>query len=326
MPLSSEERYYIKLKASYLYYKENKTQAEIAELFHISRPTLIKLLNDARKEGIVTIEIHDIRMGSQYIELEQELCKKLGLKDVKIVGVGSASQEAVNSSIGEAAAAYFVNALSSGMTIGIGWGNTLQTMANFMRPDLSVKGLDIIPLLGGLRSTGSDSYTMFANSLCETVASRFQDASVSMLYTPLIAQDRKIAKTLLASEDVTSIFNKMKHLDIAIVGIDGDPAHSTTVKLEKNLQSIYYELQQKQYVGNICSRFYNLKGELATLSLEENIIAVSPENLRNTPTVIGAAGGEYKVPSIIGAARAKLFNILITDEYTAKKLVEYPAE
>ena len=90
MPLSSEERYYIKLKASYLYYKENKTQAEIAELFHISRPTLIKLLNDARKEGIVTIEIHDIRMGSQYIELEQELCKKLGLKDVKIVGVGSA--------------------------------------------------------------------------------------------------------------------------------------------------------------------------------------------------------------------------------------------
>ena len=58
---------------------------------------------------------------------------------------------------------------------------------------------------------------MFANSLCETVASRFQDASVSMLYTPLIAQDRKIAKTLLASEDVTSIFDKMKHLDIAIV-------------------------------------------------------------------------------------------------------------
>ena len=38
-----------------LYYEEDKTQSEIASRYQISRPMVSKLLEEARKLGIVTI-------------------------------------------------------------------------------------------------------------------------------------------------------------------------------------------------------------------------------------------------------------------------------
>ncbi|MEA5004453.1 MAG: sugar-binding domain-containing protein [Christensenella sp.] len=318
MSLSSEERYYVKLKASYLYYKENKTQAEIAELFNISRPTLIKLLNDAKKEGIVTIEVHDTRMGSHHIELEQTLRKKLGLKDVKIVSASGTSKEAVNLSVGAAAEQYLTNLLRSGMTVGLGWGRTLEIMARYIKPHPSIVDLHIVSLLGGLGSTSAGDYSMFANSLCEIMASNYSSASVSMMYSPLVAPNEVVAQTF--TDTLADTYEKQRALDIAIVGIDSDPAHSTTLEIEKPLQALADEIRDKKIVGNVCSRFYNKKGELCPLSIESNILAISTDDLRNTPVVIGAAGGENKVDSIIGGARAKLFNILVTDEHTARSI------
>lgn len=320
MSLSSEERYYVKLKASYLYYKENKTQAEIAELFNISRPTLIKLLNDAKKEGIVTIEVHDTRMGSHHIELEQTLRKFLGLKDVKIVSASGDSKEAVNISIGAAAEQYLTNLLRSGMTVGLGWGRTLEIMARYIKPHPSIGNLHIVSLLGGLGSTSAGDYSMFANSLCEIIASNYANSSVSMMYSPLVAPNEVVAQTF--TDTLAATYEKQHSLDIAIVGVDSDPEHSTTLEIEKPMQALMNEIREKEIVGNVCSRFYNRKGELCPLSIENNILSISADDLRRTPVVIGAAGGENKVDSIIGGARAQLFNVLITDEHTARMIAD----
>ena len=275
--LSSEERYYVKLKASYLYYKENKTQAEIAELFNISRPTLIKLLNDAKKEGIVTIEVHDTRMGNHNVELEQEICKKLELKDVKIITPNAGTTEAINSSIGIAAEQYLNNLLRSGMTVGVGWGRTLEIMARYIKPHSAINDLQLVSLIGGLDSTSANDYAMFANSLCEIMATNYTNCRLAMMYAPIIAQHEMIARTFTDSETLSAVYKLHHNLDIAIVGIDGDPKHSTTVEMEKTLQSIADELESKKIVGNICSRFYNEQGELCPLSIEENILTISPE-------------------------------------------------
>ncbi|MDL2236433.1 hypothetical protein LJC56_01165 [Christensenellaceae bacterium OttesenSCG-928-K19] len=320
MQLSPDERYYLKLKAAYLYYKEDKTQSEIAKLFHISRPTLIKLINEAKEEGIITFEIHDTRMGSHHIELEQRIRKKLDLKDVKILSVGSKSQEAINSSVGSAAANYFLNILESDMTVGIGWGNTLQTMTNYLHPDANIKNLEILPLLGALHTTTSGQSYSPASTLCERVASNFANSTSSMLLAPLIPQDEEISNTLRNSNDLQALFEKMKHMDIAIIGIDGDPEHSTTIRKERELQNVSEELIASGSVGNVCSHFYDANGNFPSLSINGKMITVPIEDLQRTPFVIGAAGGEFKAPSIIGAARAKLFNVLITDEFTAKRV------
>ena len=45
------------ITAAQMYYEENMTQAEIAKSMGISRPSVSNLLNKARREGIVKIEI-----------------------------------------------------------------------------------------------------------------------------------------------------------------------------------------------------------------------------------------------------------------------------
>ncbi len=320
MALSSDERYYIKLKASYLYYKENKTQTEIAELFNISRPTLIKLLDDARREGIITIDIHDLRNENPYIALEQQLRKKLGIKDVKIVSAGDESNEAINASIGAAAQTYLVNSLSSGMTVGMGWGRTLETMIRYFRPS-SLSNLSIVSLLGVMGSASAREYSMHANSLCEAMASNVANASLFPMYAPLVAQNAVAAQTFLSSDIVANTCRKYDALDVAIVGIDGDPRHSTTIDMEKTLHPLLPEMEKKGIVGNICARFYDANGNIRPLSIDDQILSISAEALFKTPVVIGAAGGKYKAASILSGARAGLFNILITDSYTAQEIL-----
>lgn len=322
LTLSPNERYYIKLKASYLYYKENKTQTEIAELFNISRPTLIKLLNDAKQEGIVTIEIHDLLKTTPYFSLEQDLCEKLNIRDVKIVDIDTRLPEIVNMAIGEVAQQYLVNLLKPGMKVGVGWGRTLEGMIRYFKPDPSLHDLDFISLLGSHSSSNATDYSMFANSLCEAMASNFANSSISVVYAPLVAQNETIAQTFLASDIVATAYQKHEALNIAIVGIDGDPCHSTTIETEKVFQPLLPEIKKIDAVGNICTRFYDADGIIHPLSVDGNIISISAANLRKTPVVIGAAGGQYKAASILGGARARLFNILITDVHTARDIID----
>jgi DNA-binding transcriptional regulator LsrR (DeoR family) len=49
---------------------------------------------------------------------------------------------------------------------------------------------------------------------------------------------------------------------------------------------------------------------------------VSREQLRAAGTVIALAAGEVKVPSVIGAARAGLVDVLVTDTRTAAGVLE----
>ncbi len=125
------------------------------------------------------------------------------------------------------------------------------------------------------------------------------------------------------SNDIKALFEQMMRMDIAIVGIDGDPAHSTTVKKEDTLEKIYDELIADACVGNVCSHFYDAQGNLPKLSISGRMITVPVEALRKTPYVIGAAGGEFKAPSILGAAR-RSSSVIVTGNFKAPVEIELP--
>jgi len=79
--------------ASKLYYEEDATQAEIAVKLHTSRATVSRLLSEARRQGIVRIEViapgHD---GSA--DLAARVSAALGLQAVHISGALPASTAA----------------------------------------------------------------------------------------------------------------------------------------------------------------------------------------------------------------------------------------
>ena len=73
MSIHEDERYYLKLKALYYLYTRGLTQTEIAKMLNISRVTLGRLLEEARAEGMVRVEIVDVRNMLSLLRAEEEL-------------------------------------------------------------------------------------------------------------------------------------------------------------------------------------------------------------------------------------------------------------
>ncbi len=109
--------------------------------------------------------------------------------------------------------------------------------------------------------------------------------------------------------------------DVALVGIGGSPKHSTMVKSYKDY-GIIDDLNEKEIAGDICYNFINDEGNLIENEWNEKTISADINKLKNIPLVIGVAAGEEKVRGIKAALRGELIHVLITDEITAKLLLE----
>ena len=58
------------------------------------------------------------------------------------------------------------------------------------------------------------------------------------------------------------------------------------------------------------------------MELYENTLCASVENLKNASQVIAVASGDDKVEAIISALHTGVIDTLITDEYTARKILD----
>ena len=108
------------IKICYLYYRDEKTQEEIASLFGISRFRVLRLLREARAKGLVTIEIHDPQ--EKLASLEVELAKTFGLKESVVIRIDDFSDRSPLEQLGEAGARYLVRVLDRYKVLGVAWG------------------------------------------------------------------------------------------------------------------------------------------------------------------------------------------------------------
>ena len=79
------------IRVAELYYLQNKTQQEIAKEIGVSRPTVSRLLEEARAQKIVEIKMN-IR-EEVHVQLSCNLRKKLGIPEVIVVANNASSPE-----------------------------------------------------------------------------------------------------------------------------------------------------------------------------------------------------------------------------------------
>lgn len=318
--MTSEERYYVKLKAAYLYYYDNLSQNEVAEQLNISRPTLNKLLKEARQEGMVKIEIYDYRNHSNLIKLERQLCDKFGLKDAKLVDSFTDDSNINKDRISKAAAVYFNKIIRSGMCIGIGWSTIMENMANYIAPLKNITNAEFVTLLGG---SGNLDFQINANQLNERIARLYYNSSIHNIYAPIFANDPVLYTALMEEKSLKRVMNKMRDLDIALVGVGGGDSSSTAMMTLSVSKDYIKDISKEDAVGNICARFFDINGTICVKGLYDKTISIPLEVLKKTPTIVAMASGQDRVKALIGAARGGYYNILISDENTAKAMLDF---
>ena len=81
-------------------------------------------------------------------------------------------------------------------------------------------------------------------------------------------------------------------------------------------------LRSRGAVGDICVRFFDAQGKPVLMPLDDRVISMSLEQLKRVKRSVGVAGGKRKHEAIRGALLGGLINVLITDRFTAERLVQ----
>jgi len=278
-------------RAARLYYEERLIQSEIASRLGLTQVAVSRLLKKAEEHGIVRTTV--VTPPGAFAELEEMLEHRFGLSQVIIGEATIDSEEAVLAAIGSAAAQFLESIVRSKEVIGISsWSTSLLSTVAQMHPVRKVENCLVVQILGGI---GSPSAEQHANHLAVRL-SRLVHGDARFLPVPgivaLVGTGALEPSTLVASSG--NIFS------------------------EEELKSV----QKQGAVGDICLRFYDARGQAVRGALDDRVIGMTLDGLRQVQRSVAVCGGKRKFPAILGAVRGKWINTLVTDQYTAERLAK----
>lgn len=305
-------------KIAHLYYQQDLKQGSIAEQLGLSQATISRLLQSARDEGIVRISVNP--PNGVYTDLEEQLVEKYDLKDAVVVECPSdADEQFILREIGSAAAFYVETVIKNQDVVGISsWSETLLALVNSMHQVPAKKGIEVVQILGGV---GNPSAEVHANRLTGRFAS-LVGGTPYFLPAPGIVGSEDSLRVILDDQFVKEAMRLFQEVSIALVGI-GDIEPSKMLYLSGNIFTEEEQtlLRQSGAVGDICLRFFDSNGELVKGPLDNRVVSMNLEQLRNVDQAIAVAGAKRKYQAILGALRGDWINILITDLCTAESLL-----
>lgn len=297
-----------------LYYRSDFSQQKIAQELGVSRPSISRLLQYAKDKGYVNIQIVDPVEDMSI--MEQRLKDKLHLKDVKIASSTINDEEEIKKYISIAAAQYLDGIIKDGDIIGVGWGTTLYNMSQALIPR-SIKGSQVVQLEGGLSNSEWNNYS---RDILENFANNFNTVA-QYLPLPVIFDNKATKEQVDKDRYIKRILELGRHANIALFSVGTVRPNALFFRLG------YTDIQEQEKiqlnsVGDICSRFFDVEGRVCNRDLNERTVGITLSELRDKEYSIMISGGEGKINAIKAALKGRYANVLITDQFTGKALLE----
>jgi DNA-binding transcriptional regulator LsrR (DeoR family) len=285
-----------------LYYRDQLSQQEVAQRLGVSRSTVSRMLQLARDEGIVHIEI---RRPSAPESLSDALRSALDLR--RVVVVPASKRSGLHVIVAPALAEIAKLELAPGDAMAVSWGSTIAEIAG-SRHFPRLHGVHVIPAIAAFDEPDGRFQT---NEIARRIAT-LSGADVSFLHSPAMPSPR-LRRTLLADEDSRRRLALWDRLAAAVVGI-GPPTEAVETAPAHVLAA---RGDLAHAAGDVVSRYFDIHGRAVPFENEVLLLGMSRDQLRQTGTVIGVAAGAGKGPSIVGAARAELVHVLVADDAAA---------
>lgn len=301
-----------------MYYVEGRSQQEIANLLFFSKAKVSRALRLAREENVV--EFHINYPSSRSTVLEAELKRRFGLKETLVVTdlYDNLNTDISIKRIGKVAASYLDEILKDGDTIGVSWGRTIYQTVRQLEPS-SRRKIHVVQLVGN--STNSYKEDMDVSTLVQEMARAFQ-GTAAKLYAPMQISSDIVRQELMKEPIIQETMDKIRSVDYLFTGIaDVSVSRPMNTWAGYLTESQMQELIRKGAVGYICGYFLDKNGNKLNDPINDKIVGISFEELKNAPHVIVAAGGVDKTQAIYAALKGNIIDSLITDSRIAEKLL-----
>jgi DNA-binding transcriptional regulator LsrR (DeoR family) len=311
--VDTEERFLAQV--AWAYYVEGLTQEGVAEKLGATRLRVNKAISEAHRRGLVRITFNTAFAACA--ELEAALREIFGLKQA-YVAPAPLDQKDVQMIVGAALGHVLTEVLADPAIklFGMSWGGTLNIATRFVaameRPDL-----EVISVMGGL-TRGSD-----LNSF--EITTRLADllgAQHSYFTAPLYAGSAESRDTIMQLDVFREVLEKLRTVD-AMAMAAGDLSKRSLLMRDGLPSDVSIEeLIALGGVGDVLGTVIDAEGKPLDHPINERIIGIGLSDLSRIPNVILAAGGAHKVPVIRATLGRRVIDSFVTDEATARALVE----
>lgn len=302
-------------RVAWMYYHEGMTQQEIADEIGVSRFKIMNMLNEARNKGLIKVQF--ISPIFNCLSVEKELKEKFKLSDA-VVAPTPRNPANLKKSIGIAGSDYLEKVLEDGDKLGSALGTTVFEVAKYFTPR-EKKDVDVVLVVGGLttesvRMSPYDSAKMIADKL---------NSPCYYIFAPAIVDSKEIREAIFSDKKIQKAMEMALSVNKVLIGIGDVGEESFIYRNEFISKETLSDLRKRGAVGDVLGRFFDINGKLIPSDIQERVISLDIEKMKEIDTVIAVAGGERKVEAIYGALRAAFIDVLVTDESTARSLIDF---
>ncbi len=291
------------------YYLENRSKVEIATTYGISRFQVARMLEEARAEGIVRIEVRT--PGSMPAKELHQLAAWLGIR--KVIVIKTSGDDAQQRDIlARAVAKELMDNVRAGMTLGISWSRTLDLAARFVT---ELPKCDVVQLAGALPGGGGGNPLGLIQRLGQASNGRTWP-----LWAPLVVDSAATAAGLKQQPEISEALRKADALDFAVIAVGAWAPNLSTV-WDRVDNAVRQEGLAAGAVAECSGRLIDAAGSAVPTGLDARILAVTLGQLKRTPTVVAVGHGAERSPAVRAAAAAGIVSTLIADESLAAALI-----
>ena len=314
------------VRAAWLSYVAERTQAEIAAILGVSRVKVARLIADAKASGVVTVAI-DHRLSAMSA-VEESLRTRFNLRFCYATPPLAANLPAdaldadergslARRAVGMTAARMLRSLLAQDQTgetvIGLAWGRTISALADAFLP-LNAPAAQFVSLLGSLtRSASANPFDVVQKLASKT------GGEAKYLPVPFIAdseEDRAVFLQQRVVQEVVRTAMKAKACFISVGEVDSGAFLSRYGYLS---QGDVAELQAVGAVGDTLGLFFDRDGHYLDTSISRRSLAIDLASLTGSDIVLLSAGST-KVQATEAALKAGFVTGLIIDGDSALAL------
>lgn len=294
------------------FYLQDESKIEIGKDLGLSRFKVARLLETARAQGIVRIEV----LGEPSVDyaLSQHLSQVLDVDGVLVVrSHEDQTASETRRDLGAVAAAELTRLLTAQDVLGLPWSRSVAATVGALR---SLPPVPIVQLSGALAIPDLHSPVDLVRS-----AANLSGGTAHHFYAPLVAADPDSARMLRRQPGVREANSRIREVTVAVVGIGGWAAGESTL-FDLATGPERSAMRKAGAIGEISGVFIDAAGECVEGGLADRIITLSDEQLIGIPTVIGLVTGAARAPVVRAAIAGRKVNRLVVDAPLALELLQ----
>jgi len=301
-------------RAGWLYFIAGHTQDEIAKMLQVSRASAQRLVSLCLAERLITFRLeHPI---AACMELASRLKSRFELVHCDVVPTDPAAPLST-AGIAERSANILETTLRSEtpVIVALGTGRAVRAAVERVSP-IERPDHQIVSLVGNISADGSASFYDTVGRLADRTGARHYPMPLPFLMSSEDERNR-----MIRIEPIARVRAVAAKADLRLIGI-GQMDQKAQVHVDGFVtREELLEMMRLGAVGEVTGWAYDAKGKLIKGGTNKRLTSIPPQ-IPVQSTTIGAAVGAAKVPAIKAALAGRVVNGLITDEATARAILE----